>query len=106
MSSALDYTYRVFWSAEDETFVATVAEFKSLSYVADSQEGALSGMVELVDFVLSDLREQGQAVPKPLGARRFSGHLPLRIPPAEHRRIAMEAAEEGVSINQLILSRI
>lgn len=36
----------------------------------------------------------------------YSGKLVLRIPPEQHRRIAIEAAEEGVSINRLIGARI
>ena len=42
----------------------------------------------------------------PAGTRSFSGKISLRISPEAHRRIAMEAAAEGVSINQLIASRI
>ena len=30
-----EYTYRVFWSDEDEGYVTTVAEFPSLSHIAD-----------------------------------------------------------------------
>ncbi|MFV0429801.1 MAG: hypothetical protein ACK5KO_10315 [Arachnia sp.] len=37
------YTYRVTWSAEDGLFVATCAEFPSLSWLADSQAVALEG---------------------------------------------------------------
>ena len=33
------YTYRVAWSVEDSGFVATVAEFPSLSWLAPSQVG-------------------------------------------------------------------
>ena len=39
------YTYRVTWSIEDGEFVATCAEFPSLSWLADSQAAALQGLV-------------------------------------------------------------
>lgn len=32
--------------------------------------------------------------------------LTLRVPPEIHRKIAIKSAEEGVSINQYILSRL
>ena len=40
------YTYRVTWSVEDDEFVATCAEFPSLSWLADSQPAALQGQVQ------------------------------------------------------------
>lgn len=106
MCDEKSYTYRVFWSAEDQAFVATALEFPSLSNLAPTQEGALSGAVGMVRDALEVLAEEGGSAPVPLGSRRFSGHLSLRIPPEEHRRIAMEAAEADVSINQLVAARI
>ena len=100
-----EYTYRVFWSDEDEGHVATVAEFPSLSHIADQQQDALSGLVGLVGDALSDMAEAGEQ-PVPLGRRRFSGKYPLRMTPEQHRRVAIEAAEAHVSINQLLVSRI
>lgn len=106
MSDAREYTYRVFWSDEDNGFVATVAEFPSLSCCETSQDRALRGIVDVVSAALELLAQDGREAPVPLGRRRYSGHLSLRIPPEKHRRVAIEAAEEGVSINQLICSRI
>lgn len=42
------YAYRVTWSVEDDEFVATCAEFPSLSWLAGSQAEALQGLVALV----------------------------------------------------------
>lgn len=106
MRDAREYTYRVFWSKENGAFVSSVLEFPSLSNLAESQEEALRGMVEVVRDTLSIISEEGREPPQPLGTKQFSGHLSLRIPPEEHRRVAMEAAEAGVSINQLIAARI
>lgn len=106
MLDAREYTYRVFWSCEDAAFVATVAEFPSLSCVEPTQAEALDGIVEVVRGAIEILTEEGAEAPVPLGRKRYSGHLSLRIPPEKHRRVAIEAAESGVSINQLICARI
>lgn len=45
-------------------------------------------------------------VPKPLGARHYKGNITLRVPPGVHRMLAILSAEQGVSVNQLILSRL
>ncbi|MFH1235828.1 MAG: toxin-antitoxin system HicB family antitoxin, partial [Parcubacteria group bacterium] len=52
------------------------------------------------------MREEGETVPKPLGLKKFKGHLTLRIPPEKHRDLAIRCAEEGVSLNRFILSRL
>lgn len=100
------YSYRVFWSEEDGAFVGTVAELPSLSHLADSRESALQGIVQTTEDALAILEEEGREIPLPFGMRSYSGKLMLRIPPEQHRRIAIEAAEEGVSINRLIGARI
>ena len=97
------YTYRVFWSGEDGAFVASVSEFPSLSNVADSQKEALNGLSELVADALADMRESGEQPPVPLGCRTYSGKYALRMTPEQHRRVVMEAAEQGVVLGHVVL---
>ncbi|MCL2403230.1 MAG: type II toxin-antitoxin system HicB family antitoxin [Coriobacteriia bacterium] len=106
MSKAEEYTYRVFWSEEDSAYVATVTEFPSLSSVEESQVEALAGAVKLVDFVLDEMKKDNQPPPVALGRKKYSGEIRLRMPKEVHRRVACEAAEQGVSINQMLVSRI
>jgi len=104
---AKDYTYRVFWSDEDRAFVAACVEFPSLSNIDESgQSTALEGMVELLQDVLDEMEASGEKPPVPFSKRRYSGRISLRITPEQHRRIAIESAEQGVSINQLLVSRV
>jgi len=100
------YTYRVRWSEEDEEYLATVAEFPSLSWLDESMPDALSGLVALVSGVIADLESEGAAVPEPLSVRSYSGNVRLRLPPEQHRELAIRASEEGVSLNRLICSLI
>ena len=106
MYSADQYTYRVMWSAEDGEYAATVAEFPSLSWLDSTQDGALKGAVSLVAEILADMEAQGETVPEPFGCRSYSGRFQVRIPPEQHRRIAIEAAESGVSLNRLVAARL
>lgn len=100
------YTYRVAWSAEDGEFVATVAEFPSLSWLAPSQFGALEGLETLLADVIVDMLEQGEDVPEPLSERNFSGKFNLRLGEKLHREVALRAAEENLSINQWVVRKI
>jgi predicted HicB family RNase H-like nuclease len=52
------------------------------------------------------MQEEGEAAPEPLGLKKFKGHLTLRIPPEKHRDLAIRCAEEGISLNRFILSRL
>ncbi|MGH3628524.1 MAG: type II toxin-antitoxin system HicB family antitoxin [Sciscionella sp.] len=100
------YTYRVTWSAEDDEFVAVCLELPSLSWLAGTPQAALSGLEQVVSEVVIDMHEHGEQVPTPLAEQRFSGRFNLRVPETLHRRLAIEAAEHGVSLNRLVSDRL
>ena len=100
------YTYRVTWSEEDQEYLGLCAEFPSLSWLAATPEQALEGIRVVVANVVSDMQSTGEVVPEPLATKRFSGRFMVRIPPEVHRRLAVEAAEVGVSLNRLASARL
>ena len=100
------YTYRVTWSEEDGEYIGLCAEFQSLSWLADEPEGALQGIRQLIADVVADLRASIEPVPEPLATKKFSGHFMVRVPPELHRQLAMEAAEEGISLNRLASDKL
>lgn len=100
------YTYRVTWSGEDQEFVGLCAEFPSLSYLDESRAKALEGIVELVKDVVLELEQNGEFIPEPIAERSYSGKFQVRIPPELHRRLAIEAAEENISLNRHISHKL
>jgi predicted RNase H-like HicB family nuclease len=100
------YTYRIAWSEEDGCHVGRCLEFPSLSAHGRTAEGALKEIEHVVRESIKWLEEDGAPVPEPLGMKKFKGLLTLRVPAEKHRELAIRSAEEGVSINQLILSRL
>lgn len=100
------YTYRVTWSEEDHEHVGLCAEFPSLSWLAETPEATLKGIRKLVAEVVEDLSAQGETIPEPLAAKDYSGKFLVRVPPDVHRRLAIEAAEAGVSLNRLISAKL
>ena len=100
------YTYRVTWSEDDQEFIGLCAEFPSLSWLASSQEAALRGVRSVVAQVIADMGKNGETVPDPLASRSFSGKFMVRVPPEIHRRLAVEAAECGVSLNRLASAKL
>ncbi|WP_022948676.1 type II toxin-antitoxin system HicB family antitoxin [Methylohalobius crimeensis] len=100
------YTYRVTWSTEDGEYVGLCAEFPSLSWLAKTPEKALRGIRKLVSEVLSDMEDAGETLPVPLADKRYSGEFRVRIPPEVHRALAIQAAEQGVSLNRLVSAKL
>ncbi len=100
------YTYRVTWSEDDNEYVGLCAEFPSLSWLAKKPEVALKGIRKLVRDVVKDMEMEGEAVPDPIACRRYSGKFMVRVPPQVHRKLAIQAAESGVSLNRLASSKL
>lgn len=100
------YTYRVTWSAEDAEHVGLCVEFPSLSWLADTPEIALAGIRKTVGKVIADMKTHGEEIPAPIAERKYSGEFRVRIPPEQHRRLVIEANEQGVSLNRLVSSKL
>lgn len=100
------YTYRVTWSEEDGEYIGLCAEFASLSWLGANPEAALHGIRQVVADVVADLQKNGEPIPEPLAAKKFSGRFMVRIPPELHRQLALEAAESGVSLNRLASDKL
>ena len=100
------YTYRVTWSEDDNEYVGLCAEFPSLSWLARTPGAALKGILKLVEDVVRDMHKEGEAVPEPIACRQYSGKFMVRIPPQVHRKLAIQAAESGVSLNRIASSKL
>ena len=106
MNVAEHYTYRVRWSAEDGEYVGTVAELPSLSWLAADRGEAFTGIQQLAADVVEDMTREGEVPPEALADRAYSGTFMARVPPELHRQLAIEAADQHVSLNRLISSRL
>jgi predicted HicB family RNase H-like nuclease len=100
------YTYRVTWSAEDGEHVGLCVEFPSLSWLAPTQDEAFSGIRRVVADAVADMHANGEEVPEPLADKRYSGEFRVRIPSDVHRALALEAAEQGISLNRLASAKL
>ena len=88
--------------ADDGAFVGQVSGLRDVV----TFEGATFTEVEKafrdsIDDYLAFCAERGEAPDRP-----YSGRIPLRLDPAVHRRAALLAQTEGLSLNQWIVRRI
>ena len=63
------YEIILYWSDDDQVFVAEVPELPGCMAHGDSQESALASVNEAIELWISTARDLGRAVPPPKGRR-------------------------------------
>ncbi len=63
------YELIIFWSAEDEVFVAEVPELPGCMAHGDTQEEALANAKQAVQLWIDTAKEFGDPIPEPKGRR-------------------------------------
>ena len=97
------YIRKVFYSQEDQCWVAVAPEIPGCSAFGKSDAEALKELDDAIEGHLAVRREQGLSLPKPISAESLGGRFLLRLPKALQRTLKEEATEEGVSVNQYAL---
>jgi len=67
------------------------------------------GQLEVIDDPVHhriDMEGNGEVPPAPISGKSYSGKFIVRIPPEIHRALAIKAAEEGISLNRLVSSKL
>jgi len=100
------YSYRVSWSEEDSEFVGLCAEFPSLSWLSKTQETAFKGIRKLVANVIKDMKKNNESIPEPIATKHYSGKFIVRVPPALHRELALEAKAAHISLNRYVSAKL
>jgi predicted HicB family RNase H-like nuclease len=98
------YTYRAEWSAEFGQYIGRCLELPWLSQRASTLKDAIVGVEQAVDEYLAE--RDGASIPRPLTDRKFSGRFVVRTSPMLHARLVVEAAEQNVSMNQWVVSKL
>lgn len=101
------YTYRVTWSAEDNAYVGSCAEFPALSWLDVDQSKAFSGIVALVAEAVAEMISQHETVPTPCSAQNMDDlateQINIQIT-ADTKKVLEQAANLlGISVSDFIL---
>jgi len=60
-----DYHINIFYSEEDETYIADIPDFEMCSAFGETPEEALKQVLIARDGILATMREKGLPIPKP-----------------------------------------
>jgi antitoxin HicB len=98
------YRIHIEWSPDDEVYVSRVPAFPGVAAHGATPEEAAHEARVATEGVIACMSDHGEKVPEPdLIGSDFSGNIRLRLPKSLHRRLAERAAEEGISLNQIML---
>jgi len=104
------YSRHVYFSEEDQGYIALCSEFQHLSAFGDTPEAALRELDVVLEAALEIHAEEGWPIPRPEAPPEPeglpSGRFVTRLPKALHARLIRQARREGVSQNQLVLSYV
>jgi len=89
-----------------EYYFATVLELDGCMSDGATPEEAYANIREAMEGWIETKLEGGFSIPLPIDSEKYSGRFVLRIPKTLHARLAMEAANDGVSLNQYALYRL
>lgn len=77
-----------------------------VALVAGADSGGSIAWDSAVTDTVCDMQANEEAVPEPLADKRYSGEFRVRIPPELHRALALQAAEQGISLNRLASAKL
>lgn len=82
-------------------YVGHIAELAGCVTQGETRAEVLAMLDDAKAAWLETALEENLTIPEPLAEEGFSGKFLLRIPKSLHRRLALTARREGVSLNQL-----
>lgn len=100
------YTYRLEWLPDHRVYVGVCIELPYLRREAPTAQLAAAAIEQAVAEHVHALKASGDCVPTPLSERSYSGTIVVTTSPQLHARLALEAAEQGVSMNQWIVQKL
>jgi len=101
-----EYTYRAMWSSGDRCYVGTCLEFPGLRGRGQTAGESIAAVEKLVNDDVALAEGTGWTPPESLTDREYSGKFVVRMSPELHAHLAVESAEQGVSLNQWVLQKL
>jgi predicted RNase H-like HicB family nuclease len=87
-------------------YYATVLELDGCQSTGETYDEAYKNILEAMEGWIEAKLENGFAVPAPIETEKFSGKFIVRLPKTLHRKLSLEAVQEGVSLNQYALYKL
>lgn len=109
MTNSNRYPAQIFYSEDDEGFIATAPDLPGCSAFGETPEQALGELQTAIDVWRSAAKKAGNPIPNPSTPQTDplpSGKVLLRMPRSLHARLIEQASTEQTSLNQLIIAML
>jgi predicted RNase H-like HicB family nuclease len=106
LTDATRYPAHVFWSDEDEGYIAVAPDLPGCSAFGETQQCALIELQSAIAAWIKAANAAANPIPKPTRPAvvdNYSGKILARMPKSLHAQIAKQARNEDVSLNQYIV---
>lgn len=104
MTDTHRYPAHVFWSDDDEGYIALATDLPGCSAFGDTQDEALRELQDAIAAWIEAQRSAGNPVPAPSSpAHEYSGKFLVRMPRSLHAKLSFAAESENTSLNQYIV---
>ncbi len=100
---SLKYPYVLVRDVEDGGFFAEHSDLEGCASQGETAEEAIANLDDARELWIETRLEDGLPIPEPL-SQEHSGYVSLRMNPALHAQLVLRAADNDVSLNQLISS--
>jgi antitoxin HicB len=100
---ALNYPFNVY-ADPSGGYVIRFPDLPGCITQVDSFDEIAPMAAEIKELWLETAFDHGYEIPVPSYPEEYSGKFNVRLPKSLHRRLAERAEEEGVSLNQLVVS--
>jgi antitoxin HicB len=103
------YPLNIFWSDEDKGFIAEAPDLLGCSAWGATEADAAREAQDAIAAWLQAARAADKRVPPPGVVElesHYSGKFLVRVPRSLHARLAREATQQGVSLNQWAATKL
>lgn len=103
MKAKFKYPIEVFWSDEDEGYIALVPDLPGCSAWGKNEEEAIHEVQQAALAWLKAAKKMETPIPEPSIEANCSGKFLVRVPKRLHAELARAAKVQGISLNQYVL---
>lgn len=105
-AKAARYVKIIEWCEEDRCFVGTCPGLMFGGVHGHDEAKVYAELCQAVEGVIELMEREGHRLPPASVKKNFSGKVLLRLDPAVHQRLALQAKASGESLNALVTRKL
>ena len=102
MKKEYPYLINIFWSEEDQCYIAEVPELEGCMTHGKSTLEAAKNAEEAIASWVAAAKKLKHPIPEPVLKHKVSGKFNVRLPKEINKSLIVKAAQQGVSLNQMV----